>query len=38
VKILIGKNSDEIIGFIALKFDSGAPMTAVLTAMLGRLP
>lgn len=38
IKVLIGKNSDEIIGFAALGFEANELAAAVQTAMLGRLP
>jgi pyruvate/2-oxoglutarate dehydrogenase complex dihydrolipoamide dehydrogenase (E3) component len=38
MKMLIGKNSDEVIGFTALGFEASELMAAVQTAMLGRLP
>jgi pyruvate/2-oxoglutarate dehydrogenase complex dihydrolipoamide dehydrogenase (E3) component len=37
-KMLIGANSDEILGFTAFGFEASEPMTAVQTAMIGRMP
>jgi pyruvate/2-oxoglutarate dehydrogenase complex dihydrolipoamide dehydrogenase (E3) component len=38
IKMLIGKRSDEILGFSALGFEASELMVAVQTAMAGRLP
>ena len=38
VKILVGKQSDEILGFTAFGFDASELLAAVQTAMIGRLP
>jgi pyruvate/2-oxoglutarate dehydrogenase complex dihydrolipoamide dehydrogenase (E3) component len=38
MKMLIGKNSDEIIGFMAFGIEASELMAAVQTAMVGRLP
>lgn len=38
MKILIGKDSDEILGFTAFGFEASEPMTAVQVAMIGGLP
>jgi hypothetical protein len=38
MKMLVGRNSDETIGFSALRFEAGELMTAVQTAILGHLP
>ncbi len=38
LKMLIAKESDDILGFTALGFEASELMTAVQTAMLGRLP
>ena len=38
MKMLIAKDSDEILGFTALGFEASELMTAVQTAMLGHLP
>jgi pyruvate/2-oxoglutarate dehydrogenase complex dihydrolipoamide dehydrogenase (E3) component len=38
MKMLIAKDSDEILGFTALGFEASAQMVAVQTAMLGHLP
>jgi pyruvate/2-oxoglutarate dehydrogenase complex dihydrolipoamide dehydrogenase (E3) component len=38
VKILVGKRSDEILGFTAFGFDASELLAAVQTAMIGRLP
>jgi pyruvate/2-oxoglutarate dehydrogenase complex dihydrolipoamide dehydrogenase (E3) component len=37
-KMLIGANSDEILGFTAFGFEASEPMAAVQTAMIGRMP
>src|SRR5271156_6602400 len=38
MKMLIGKESDEIVGFTALGIEASELMAAVQTAMVGRLP
>ncbi|HUA32937.1 MAG TPA: FAD-dependent oxidoreductase [Candidatus Binataceae bacterium] len=38
IKMLIAKNSDEILGFTAFGFEASELMVAVQTAMAGRLP
>jgi pyruvate/2-oxoglutarate dehydrogenase complex dihydrolipoamide dehydrogenase (E3) component len=38
LKMLIGANSDEILGFTAFGFEASEPMAAVQTAMVGRMP
>ncbi|MGB3549268.1 MAG: FAD-dependent oxidoreductase [Candidatus Binatus sp.] len=38
MKMLIAKNSDEILGFTALGFEASELMVAAQTAMLGRIP
>ena len=38
LKMLIGANSDEILGFTAFGFEASEPMAAVQTAMMGRMP
>jgi pyruvate/2-oxoglutarate dehydrogenase complex dihydrolipoamide dehydrogenase (E3) component len=38
MKMLIAKDSDEIVGFTALGFEASEQMVAVQTAMLGHLP
>ena len=38
LKVLIGAESDEILGFTALGTQAGEVMTVVQTAMIGRLP
>src|SRR5438270_7860276 len=38
VKVLIGANSDEILGFTAFAFEASELMAAVQTAMIGRMP
>jgi len=38
MKMLIGANRDEILGFTAFGFEASEPMAAVQTAMLGRMP
>jgi pyruvate/2-oxoglutarate dehydrogenase complex dihydrolipoamide dehydrogenase (E3) component len=38
LKMLIGTNSDEILGFIAFGFEASELLAAVQTAMIGRLP
>jgi pyruvate/2-oxoglutarate dehydrogenase complex dihydrolipoamide dehydrogenase (E3) component len=38
MKVLIAKNSDEILGFTALGFEASEQMAAIQTAMLGHLP
>jgi len=38
MKVLVGKNSDEILGFTAFGFDASEPMAVVQTAMIGRMP
>jgi len=38
LKVLIGANSDEILGFTAFGFEASEPMAAVQTAMMGRMP
>ncbi|MGA9723942.1 MAG: FAD-dependent oxidoreductase, partial [Candidatus Binatus sp.] len=38
MKMLIAKESDEILGFAAMGFEASEQMVAVQTAMLGRLP
>ncbi len=38
MKMLIAKESDEILGFTAMGFEASEQMVAVQTAMLGRLP
>jgi pyruvate/2-oxoglutarate dehydrogenase complex dihydrolipoamide dehydrogenase (E3) component len=38
LKVLVAKNSDEILGFTAFGFEASEPMVAMQTAMLGHLP
>jgi len=38
LKMLIGANSDEILGFTAFGFEASELMAAVQTAMIGRMP
>jgi pyruvate/2-oxoglutarate dehydrogenase complex dihydrolipoamide dehydrogenase (E3) component len=38
MKVLIAKNSDDILGFTAFGFEASEPMVAMQTAMLGHLP
>jgi pyruvate/2-oxoglutarate dehydrogenase complex dihydrolipoamide dehydrogenase (E3) component len=38
MKMLIAKESDEILGFMAFGFEASELMSAVQTAMLGHLP
>ena len=38
LKMLIGANSDEILGFTAFAFEASELMAAVQTAMIGRIP
>jgi pyruvate/2-oxoglutarate dehydrogenase complex dihydrolipoamide dehydrogenase (E3) component len=38
MKILIAKDSDEILGFTAFGFEASEQMAAVQTAMIGRMP
>jgi len=38
LKMLIGANSDEILGFTAFGFEASEPMVAVQIAMIGRMP
>jgi pyruvate/2-oxoglutarate dehydrogenase complex dihydrolipoamide dehydrogenase (E3) component len=38
MKVLIGKDSDEIIGFTAFGAEASELMAAVQTAMVGRMP
>jgi len=38
LKVLIGADSDEILGFTAFGFEASEPMAAVQTAMIGRMP
>jgi pyruvate/2-oxoglutarate dehydrogenase complex dihydrolipoamide dehydrogenase (E3) component len=38
MKVLVAKNSDEILGFAAFAFEASELMVAVQTAMLGHLP
>jgi len=38
LKMLIGANSDEILGFTAFGFEASEPMAVVQTAMMGRMP
>src|SRR5262249_62164775 len=38
MKILIAKESDEILGFTAFGFEASEQMAAVQTAMVGRMP
>jgi pyruvate/2-oxoglutarate dehydrogenase complex dihydrolipoamide dehydrogenase (E3) component len=38
MKMLIGKGSDEIVGFTAFGIEASELMAAVQTAMVGRLP
>jgi pyruvate/2-oxoglutarate dehydrogenase complex dihydrolipoamide dehydrogenase (E3) component len=38
MKVLVAKNSDEILGFSAFGFEASELMIAMQTAMLGRLP
>ena len=38
MKMLIAKDSDEILGFTAMGFEASEQMVAVQTAMLGHLP
>jgi len=37
-KVLVAKNSDEILGFTAFGFEASELMVAMQTAMLGHLP
>ena len=38
MKMLIAKDSDQILGFTALGFEASEQMSAVQTAMIGRMP
>jgi pyruvate/2-oxoglutarate dehydrogenase complex dihydrolipoamide dehydrogenase (E3) component len=38
MKMLIGKDSDEIVGFTAFGIEASELMAAVQSAMVGRLP
>ena len=38
LKMLIGANTDEILGFTAFGFEATEPMAAIQTAMIGRMP
>jgi pyruvate/2-oxoglutarate dehydrogenase complex dihydrolipoamide dehydrogenase (E3) component len=38
MKVLVAKNSDEILGFTAFGFEASELMVAMQTAMLDRLP
>ena len=38
LKVLIGADSDDILGFIAFGFQASELMAAVQTAMVGRMP
>jgi pyruvate/2-oxoglutarate dehydrogenase complex dihydrolipoamide dehydrogenase (E3) component len=38
MKVLIAKNSDEILGFTAFGFEASEPMVAMQTAMLAHMP
>jgi pyruvate/2-oxoglutarate dehydrogenase complex dihydrolipoamide dehydrogenase (E3) component len=38
MKVLVAKDSDEILGFTAFGFEASEPMAAMQTAMLGHLP
>jgi pyruvate/2-oxoglutarate dehydrogenase complex dihydrolipoamide dehydrogenase (E3) component len=38
MKVLVAKNSDEILGFTAFGFEASEPMVAMQTAMLARMP
>ena len=38
MKMLIAKDSDEILGFAALGFEASEQMVAVQTAMIGHMP
>src|SRR5262249_26288558 len=38
MKVLVAKNSDEILGFTAFGFEASEQMVAIQTAMLGHLP
>ena len=38
LKMLIGANSDDILGFTAFGFEASEPMVAVQIAMIGRMP
>jgi probable pyridine nucleotide-disulfide oxidoreductase len=38
MKVLIAKDSDEILGFSAFGFEASEQMSAMQTAMLGHLP
>jgi pyruvate/2-oxoglutarate dehydrogenase complex dihydrolipoamide dehydrogenase (E3) component len=38
MKVLVAKDSDEILGFTALGFEASEQMAAMQTAMLGRIP
>jgi pyruvate/2-oxoglutarate dehydrogenase complex dihydrolipoamide dehydrogenase (E3) component len=38
MKMLIAKDSDEILGFAAFGFEASEQMPAVQTAMIGRMP
>jgi pyruvate/2-oxoglutarate dehydrogenase complex dihydrolipoamide dehydrogenase (E3) component len=38
MKVLVAKDSDEILGFTAFAFEASEPMVAMQTAMLGHLP
>jgi pyruvate/2-oxoglutarate dehydrogenase complex dihydrolipoamide dehydrogenase (E3) component len=38
MKVLVAKNSDEILGFTAFGFEASEQMAAMQTAMLGHLP
>lgn len=38
MKVLVSKNSDEILGFTAFGFEASELLAAMQTAMLGHLP
>jgi pyruvate/2-oxoglutarate dehydrogenase complex dihydrolipoamide dehydrogenase (E3) component len=38
MKVLVAKNSDELLGFTAFGFEASEPMVAMQTAMLARMP
>ena len=38
MKVLVSKDSDEILGFTAFAFEASELMVAMQTAMLGHLP
>jgi pyruvate/2-oxoglutarate dehydrogenase complex dihydrolipoamide dehydrogenase (E3) component len=38
MNVLVAKDSDEILGFTAFRFEASEPMVAMQTAMLGHLP